>query len=164
LFSTRWPVPLRSASSWRSHPAGGQSWLLKVWTGQRGRCATGCWDAGSRLEAGCCSKWNTRMRPRTRHRVASAIGERLLGKFTRSHPSRSCSDLLRDSRARPICLNLVDYDTVPPVWRLVAAFGLVRAMTKSRLVPSGHEPIPRTGHFGTVSEPKPSHTVHDRRG
>jgi hypothetical protein len=83
-------VPLPSASSWRSHPAAGQSWLLKGWTtGQRGRCATGCSDAGSRLEAGCCSTWNTRMRPRTRLRVASAIGERLFGKFTRSHPSRS---------------------------------------------------------------------------
>ena len=27
-----------------------------------------------------------------------------------------------------------------------------------------HGPIPRTGHFGTVSEIKPSHTLHDRRG
>src|SRR5580692_6823104 len=103
LFSTQWPVPLPSASSWRSHPAGGQSWLLKGETGPPRRCATGCSDAGSRLEAGCCSTWNTRMRPRTRLRVASAIGERLLGKFTRSHPSRSCSDL-RDSRVCPACL------------------------------------------------------------
>ena len=30
-FSTQWPVPLPSASSWRSHPAAGQSWLLKGW-------------------------------------------------------------------------------------------------------------------------------------
>ena len=33
LFSTQWLVPLPSASSWRSHPAGGQSWLLKGETG-----------------------------------------------------------------------------------------------------------------------------------
>jgi hypothetical protein len=35
--------------------------------------------------------------------------------------------------------------------------------TKFRLVPSVHEQTPRTGHFGTVSELKPSHTLHDHR-
>src|ERR1700733_14343353 len=30
-----------------------------------------------------------------------------------------------------------------------------KQMTKFRLVPSAHEQTPRTGHFGTVSEPKP---------
>jgi hypothetical protein len=104
LSSIRWRVLLASASSWRSPRAGGQSWLLKGWTGQRGHCATGCWVAGSRLEAGCCSTWNTRMHPRTRLRITSAIGKRRLGKFTRSHPLRSCSDL-RDSRVCPACLH-----------------------------------------------------------
>jgi hypothetical protein len=38
-----------------------------------------------------------------------------------------------------------------------------RAMTEFRLVPSAPEQIPKTGHFGTVSELKPSHTLHEPR-
>ena len=57
----------------------------------------------------------------------------------------------------------VDFNPVPQVWRLVAAFGLVRAMTKSRLVQSAHEQIPELIKFGTVSELKSSHTLQHHR-
>jgi len=78
----------------------------------------------------------TRMRPRTLLRVASAIGERLLGKFTRSHPSRSCSDP-RDSRACPPCVHHTT--RLRPSASSVAAdaaFGVVGSMTKPEPVPS----------------------------
>jgi hypothetical protein len=57
----------------------------------------------------------------------------------------------------------VDIDPVPFVRPVVAPFGLVRAMIKFRLVPSALEQIPKElVTFGTVSELRPIHTVHDR--